>query len=36
MNTYLVRYPYSSKASALDDVNWELVREAGGRATWWW
>jgi cellulose synthase/poly-beta-1,6-N-acetylglucosamine synthase-like glycosyltransferase/peptidoglycan/xylan/chitin deacetylase (PgdA/CDA1 family) len=29
VRTNLVRFPYSSKASAIDDVNWSLVRAAG-------
>jgi cellulose synthase/poly-beta-1,6-N-acetylglucosamine synthase-like glycosyltransferase/peptidoglycan/xylan/chitin deacetylase (PgdA/CDA1 family) len=29
VRTSLVRFPYSSKASAIDDVNWEIVRDAG-------
>jgi cellulose synthase/poly-beta-1,6-N-acetylglucosamine synthase-like glycosyltransferase/peptidoglycan/xylan/chitin deacetylase (PgdA/CDA1 family) len=29
VRTNLVRFPYSSKASAIDDVNWKLVRDAG-------
>ena len=29
VRTNLVRFPYSSKASAIDDVNWKLVRAAG-------
>jgi cellulose synthase/poly-beta-1,6-N-acetylglucosamine synthase-like glycosyltransferase/peptidoglycan/xylan/chitin deacetylase (PgdA/CDA1 family) len=29
VRTNLVRFPYSSKASAIDDVNWRLIRDAG-------
>jgi cellulose synthase/poly-beta-1,6-N-acetylglucosamine synthase-like glycosyltransferase/peptidoglycan/xylan/chitin deacetylase (PgdA/CDA1 family) len=29
VKTSLVRFPYSSKASAIDDVNWPLIKEAG-------
>jgi cellulose synthase/poly-beta-1,6-N-acetylglucosamine synthase-like glycosyltransferase/peptidoglycan/xylan/chitin deacetylase (PgdA/CDA1 family) len=29
VKTSLIRFPYSSKASAIDDVNWPLVQEAG-------
>jgi cellulose synthase/poly-beta-1,6-N-acetylglucosamine synthase-like glycosyltransferase/peptidoglycan/xylan/chitin deacetylase (PgdA/CDA1 family) len=29
VHTNLVRFPYSSKAAAIDDVNWKLVLEAG-------
>jgi cellulose synthase/poly-beta-1,6-N-acetylglucosamine synthase-like glycosyltransferase/peptidoglycan/xylan/chitin deacetylase (PgdA/CDA1 family) len=29
VKTSLIRFPYSSKASAIDDVNWPLVKEAG-------
>src|ERR687884_526668 len=29
VHTDLVRFPYSSKASAIDDVNWQIVRDAG-------
>jgi cellulose synthase/poly-beta-1,6-N-acetylglucosamine synthase-like glycosyltransferase/peptidoglycan/xylan/chitin deacetylase (PgdA/CDA1 family) len=29
VHTNLVRFPYSSKADAIDDVNWKLVKEAG-------
>jgi cellulose synthase/poly-beta-1,6-N-acetylglucosamine synthase-like glycosyltransferase/peptidoglycan/xylan/chitin deacetylase (PgdA/CDA1 family) len=29
VRTNLVRFPYSSKASAIDDVNWRLVKDAG-------
>jgi cellulose synthase/poly-beta-1,6-N-acetylglucosamine synthase-like glycosyltransferase/peptidoglycan/xylan/chitin deacetylase (PgdA/CDA1 family) len=29
VRTNLVRFPYSSKADAIDDVNWKLVRNAG-------
>ena len=29
VHTNLMRYPYSSKTSAIDDVNWGLVQEAG-------
>ena len=28
-STSLIRFPYSSKAAAIDDVNWPLVKEAG-------
>ncbi|WP_433370822.1 bifunctional polysaccharide deacetylase/glycosyltransferase family 2 protein [Actinoplanes sp. CA-142083] len=31
VHTNLARFPYSSKANAIDDVNWELVKEAGKR-----
>jgi cellulose synthase/poly-beta-1,6-N-acetylglucosamine synthase-like glycosyltransferase/peptidoglycan/xylan/chitin deacetylase (PgdA/CDA1 family) len=29
VHTNLVRFPYSSKADAIDDTNWTLVQEAG-------
>ncbi|MFF5295744.1 bifunctional polysaccharide deacetylase/glycosyltransferase family 2 protein [Paractinoplanes globisporus] len=29
VHTNLVRFPYSSKANAIDDVNWKLVKDAG-------
>jgi cellulose synthase/poly-beta-1,6-N-acetylglucosamine synthase-like glycosyltransferase/peptidoglycan/xylan/chitin deacetylase (PgdA/CDA1 family) len=29
VKTSLIRFPYSSKASAIDDVNWPLIKEAG-------
>jgi cellulose synthase/poly-beta-1,6-N-acetylglucosamine synthase-like glycosyltransferase/peptidoglycan/xylan/chitin deacetylase (PgdA/CDA1 family) len=29
VHTNLVRFPYSSKADAIDDVNWQLVQDAG-------
>ncbi|WP_370872130.1 bifunctional polysaccharide deacetylase/glycosyltransferase family 2 protein [Spirilliplanes yamanashiensis] len=29
VRTALIRFPYSSRASAIDNPNWELVREAG-------
>ncbi|MFD0519866.1 bifunctional polysaccharide deacetylase/glycosyltransferase family 2 protein [Paractinoplanes durhamensis] len=29
VRTNLARFPYSSKANAIDDTNWELVKEAG-------
>jgi cellulose synthase/poly-beta-1,6-N-acetylglucosamine synthase-like glycosyltransferase/peptidoglycan/xylan/chitin deacetylase (PgdA/CDA1 family) len=29
VRTNLVRFPYSSKADAIDDVNWKLVQDAG-------
>jgi len=29
VRTNLLRFPYSSKASAIDDVNWKLIQEAG-------
>jgi cellulose synthase/poly-beta-1,6-N-acetylglucosamine synthase-like glycosyltransferase/peptidoglycan/xylan/chitin deacetylase (PgdA/CDA1 family) len=29
VRTNLLRFPYSSKASAIDDVNWKLVQAAG-------
>ncbi|MFI5889453.1 bifunctional polysaccharide deacetylase/glycosyltransferase family 2 protein [Actinoplanes sp. NPDC051513] len=29
VHTNLARFPYSSKANAIDDVNWKLVKEAG-------
>src|SRR4029453_10426636 len=29
VHTNLVRFPYSSRPSAIDDVNWGLVKEAG-------
>ncbi|WIN00971.1 bifunctional polysaccharide deacetylase/glycosyltransferase family 2 protein [Actinoplanes oblitus] len=29
VHTNLARFPYSSKANAIDDVNWKIVKEAG-------
>jgi cellulose synthase/poly-beta-1,6-N-acetylglucosamine synthase-like glycosyltransferase/peptidoglycan/xylan/chitin deacetylase (PgdA/CDA1 family) len=29
VRTNLVRFPYSSKANAVDDVNWRIIRDAG-------
>jgi cellulose synthase/poly-beta-1,6-N-acetylglucosamine synthase-like glycosyltransferase/peptidoglycan/xylan/chitin deacetylase (PgdA/CDA1 family) len=29
VHTNLIRFPYSSKADAIDDVNWQLVQDAG-------
>ena len=29
VRTNLVRFPYSSKPQAIDDVNWKIVKEAG-------
>ena len=29
VHTNLVRFPYSSKADAIDDTNWKLVKDAG-------
>ena len=29
VHTNLARFPYSSKADAIDDTNWKLVRDAG-------
>ena len=29
VHTNLVRFPYSSKPQAIDDVNWKIVKEAG-------
>ncbi len=31
VHTKLVRFPYSSKPQAIDEVNWELVQEAGAQ-----
>jgi cellulose synthase/poly-beta-1,6-N-acetylglucosamine synthase-like glycosyltransferase len=31
VHTNLMRYPYSSKADAIDEVNWGLVEEAGAQ-----
>ncbi|MFC7274084.1 bifunctional polysaccharide deacetylase/glycosyltransferase family 2 protein [Paractinoplanes rhizophilus] len=31
VHTNLARFPYSSKADAIDEVNWKLVQEAGRR-----
>jgi len=31
VHTNLMRYPYSSKADAIDEVNWRLVQEAGAQ-----
>ncbi|HEU4347151.1 MAG TPA: bifunctional polysaccharide deacetylase/glycosyltransferase family 2 protein [Actinoplanes sp.] len=31
VHTNLVRYPYSSKPHAIDEVNWRLVKEAGAQ-----
>jgi cellulose synthase/poly-beta-1,6-N-acetylglucosamine synthase-like glycosyltransferase/peptidoglycan/xylan/chitin deacetylase (PgdA/CDA1 family) len=31
VRTNLVRFPYSSRPAAIDDVNWELIKEAGAQ-----
>jgi cellulose synthase/poly-beta-1,6-N-acetylglucosamine synthase-like glycosyltransferase/peptidoglycan/xylan/chitin deacetylase (PgdA/CDA1 family) len=31
VRTNLVRFPYSSKPTAIDDVNWQLVKQAGAQ-----
>ncbi|MDT4991121.1 MAG: hypothetical protein QOH97_1013 [Actinoplanes sp.] len=31
VHTNLVRFPYSSKAEAIDETNWKLVRQAGAQ-----
>ena len=31
VHTNLVRYPYSSKPQAIDNTNWDLVKEAGAQ-----
>ncbi|HET6529975.1 MAG TPA: bifunctional polysaccharide deacetylase/glycosyltransferase family 2 protein [Actinoplanes sp.] len=31
VHTNLVRYPYSSRPQAIDNVNWSLIKEAGAR-----